>query len=234
MLHSKLPAPISNFFEATRAHDARALLATFTPDALLIDMGEEYQGGTIADWNDRLFLGANVRVQPIHMAERDGKTVVTVMVDGDYANLGVTGPFQLDWWFTTRGDKIAVLKMVQERIPDVPPPVAAYIKGTNTFDIDACMAAFAEDAIVNDQRQEYRGHAAIREWIGREIIGDRVRMYVTQAMHHHDANVIVNASMDGDYDKTGLPDPLVLTFYFAIHNNLIAQLIILHNKAKPS
>jgi hypothetical protein len=40
--------------------------------------------------------------------------------------------------------------------------------------------------------------------------------------------------MDGDYDKSGLPDPLVLTYYFALADDHIAQLIIIHNEPTPS
>ena len=38
------------------------------------------------------------------------------------------------------------------------------------------------------------------------------------------------ANIDGEYDKTGLPTPLTLTFYFSIGGDRIEQLIILRNK----
>jgi hypothetical protein len=40
--------------------------------------------------------------------------------------------------------------------------------------------------------------------------------------------------MDGNYDKSGLPDPLVLTYYFALADDHIGQLIIIHNEPTPS
>jgi hypothetical protein len=36
--------------------------------------------------------------------------------------------------------------------------------------------------------------------------------------------------VDGDYDKRGLPDPLVLAFYFSVHREKVVQLIILRNE----
>jgi len=36
--------------------------------------------------------------------------------------------------------------------------------------------------------------------------------------------------MDGTYDKTGLPDPLILSFYFSLRGDQITQLIILRNQ----
>jgi hypothetical protein len=43
-----------------------------------------------------------------------------------------------------------------------------------------------------------------------------------------------DAVMDGNYDRTGLPDPLVLTFHFALAGDHIAQLIIVHNQPTPN
>ena len=64
---------------------------------------------------------------------------------------------------------------------DLPAPVAAYIAATNAFNIDALMATFAENALVNDRRNEFDGRDAIRSWAQREIIDDRVTMHVTNA-----------------------------------------------------
>jgi hypothetical protein len=56
-------------------------------------------------------------------------------------------------------------------------------------------------------------------------------IWVIHVEHHGD--IIVRAEIDGEFDKTGLPDPLVLTSYFSIHNGKICQLIITNNKPAP-
>lgn len=114
-------------------------------------------------------------------------------------------------------------------VPQLPTPITAYIAATNAFDLDALLATFAEDALVNDHRDEFAGGAAIRDWARREIIGDRVTMRVTTAKRCGNS-AAVTARIDGNFDKTGLPDPLLLTFYFAFDEAKIAQLIIVHNK----
>jgi hypothetical protein len=43
-------------------------------------------------------------------------------------------------------------------------------------------------------------------------------------------NVTVVAKFDGTFDKTNLPDPLILTLYCTLQDGLITQLIILRNK----
>src|SRR5271168_225534 len=111
----------------------------------------------------------------------------------------------------------------------LPTLVAAYVEATNSFDLERLMSTFAEDALVNDQLRDYWGKPTIREWAKRDIIGERLTMNVTKVINHHD-NFIVTANVDGNYDKRGLPDPLVLAFYFTAQSDLIVQLIILRNR----
>jgi hypothetical protein len=111
----------------------------------------------------------------------------------------------------------------------LPQPVAAYIKATNDNDSTAFLASFADDALVNDIQREFWGRAAIEKWAEREIFGAKVTMEVVGAVDHY-GDLIVTAKLDGSYDKTGLPDPLILTFYFTLRGDKITQLIILHNK----
>ena len=47
---------------------------------------------------------------------------------------------------------------------------------------------------------------------------------------NHHGNFIVTAIIDGNYDKRGLPDPVVLAFYFMPQSDLIVKLIILRNR----
>src|SRR6267143_169110 len=92
------------------------------------------------------------------------------------------------------------------------------------------LAAFADDALVNDQLRDYWGKSAIREWAARDIIGERLTMHVVKIMEHY-GHFILTANIDGNYDKRGLPDPLALTFYFSAHGDQIVQLIILRNQS---
>jgi hypothetical protein len=111
----------------------------------------------------------------------------------------------------------------------LPRPVKGYITASNAFDGDTLIAWFADDAFVNDARRELWGKDAIRHWLDREVIGDKVTMEVTATSEHY-GDVIVHAAMDGDYDKTGLPDPLVLTHYFTFRDDRIVRLIIIRNE----
>jgi ketosteroid isomerase-like protein len=115
---------------------------------------------------------------------------------------------------------------------NLPPVIARFIAATNAFDLDAWMDCFVEDAFLNDNHREFRGKAAIRAFAAREITGDHVTMDVTEVRRHYDM-IAVAAKMDGDYDKTNLPNPLILSFYFTLAGDRIATLVIIFNKTKP-
>jgi SnoaL-like domain len=110
----------------------------------------------------------------------------------------------------------------------LPPVLAEFIAAVNAFDEDAMVATFAGDALVNDQRREFWGAEAIRRWAAREMAGDRVTIAVTEVLDHH-GDTIVRGRYDGDYDKTNLPDPLILTNYFTVRDGKIVTLITIPN-----
>ena len=108
----------------------------------------------------------------------------------------------------------------------LPRPVAAYVAATNEGNIETLLAQFVDDALVNDQLNEHWGLGAIREWAGRDVIGERLTMQVRGAVSHYN-HMIVTAAVDGAFDKRGLPEPLILAFYFALEGEKITQLFIL-------
>ena len=108
------------------------------------------------------------------------------------------------------------------------PVLAEYIAAVNAFDQDAIVATFADDALVNDVHREFWGREAIRRWAARELVGDRVTIAVTEVLDHH-GDTIVRGRYDGNYDKTNLPDELILTHYFTVRDGKIVTLIVIRN-----
>ena len=100
----------------------------------------------------------------------------------------------------------------------------------NAFDEDAIVATFADDALVNDVRREFWGKDAIRRWLREEIVGDHVTIEPIDLIEHH-KQTILRGRYDGEYDKTNLPDELILTSYFTVRDREIVTLIIIHNAA---
>jgi hypothetical protein len=110
--------------------------------------------------------------------------------------------------------------------------VAEHIRAVNAFDTDAIVATFAEDAYVNDNRREIVGIKAIRRWVEKEIVGDKVTIEVREFLDHY-GETIVRGAYDGEYDKTNLPKELILTNYFSVRDGKIVSLAIIFNQPSP-
>jgi hypothetical protein len=107
--------------------------------------------------------------------------------------------------------------------------VGDYIAAVNALDTDAIVATFADDAYVNDNRREINGLDAIRRFIAKEFVGDHVTMEAREVIDHY-GDVIVRARFDGAYDKTNLPDELIMSSYFSVRDNKIVSLAVIFNQ----
>jgi hypothetical protein len=110
--------------------------------------------------------------------------------------------------------------------------IADHVAAVNAFDTAAIVATFAPDAYVNDARREIKGIDAIRRWVEKEMVGDRVTMEVRQVEDHY-GDTIVRARYDGTYDKTNLPDELVMSNYFSVRDGKIVSLAVIFNQPSP-
>ena len=110
----------------------------------------------------------------------------------------------------------------------LPKPIADHIAAVNRFDLEAIVATFADDALVNDARREFWGRAAIAKWVAKEMVGDKVTIEVTEVVEHY-GETIVRGRYDGLFDKSKLPAELILTNYFRVRDGKIVELFILHN-----
>jgi hypothetical protein len=108
--------------------------------------------------------------------------------------------------------------------------VAEHVAAVNMFDEDAIVATFADDALVNDAHREFWGTDAIRRWVAREMIGDKITIDVTDVIEHY-GETIVRGRYDGTFDRANLPEELILTNYFTVRDGKIVGLIVIRNTA---
>ncbi|WP_025856614.1 nuclear transport factor 2 family protein [Pseudomonas sp. CHM02] len=118
------------------------------------------------------------------------------------------------------------MKDVTHALPQV---ILEHIQAHNTPDAKAFAATFASDALLNDASREWFGVDAISKWAEKEIFGDNIRVELVSA-YENQGTYIVHLKNDGDFDKTGLPDPVILTNYIRLAGDKITQLIVLLNK----
>ena len=115
----------------------------------------------------------------------------------------------------------------------LPTVITEHIDAVNAQDLDRIVATFAPGALVNDARREFWGTDAIRAWAGKELVDDHISMEVTEVLTH-DSQRIVRASYDGDFDRTNLPDEVILTNYFTVRDSAITTLIVIRNQPVAS
>ena len=220
-----LANPIVAFLQAAAARDRAALLATLHIYATIVDDGIEHRGeAAIGAWLDGL-ADARVVLRPSWTAAGRAASIVSTPPRRPTSRVAA----HTRWSFTLGREEILGVTVVDERGPDVPEPLAAYVRATNGGQLDALLATFADDALVNDELREYWHKPVIAEWAAREIIAPRLKMFVQKVIAHYD-QLIATVIIDGDFDKRGLPDPLVLTFYASIRDDRIVQLLILRNE----
>jgi hypothetical protein len=107
----------------------------------------------------------------------------------------------------------------------LPKAVETYIRAINAHDPDAFQSSFAHDAVVKDVGREIRGIAAIKEWANQEIFAVNVTLDVMETAEH-EGQRIVTVKIDGTFDRTGLPDPLVMNHEFKVAEEKITELRI--------
>ena len=108
---------------------------------------------------------------------------------------------------------------------NLPGPVASYLRAVNTGAREDFPASFADDAVVIDVNRELRGLDAITAWAGDDIFGALVHFDVL-GVTERAGRTIVRVKIDGTFDRTGLPDPLVMTHEFTVAAGRITTLRI--------
>src|SRR5882724_553576 len=106
----QMPQAIAAFINATNAQNTDELLITLTDSAVITDEGQEYRGiAAIKAWSDEKYIGAKVTLDVVEVVNSNGKTIVTVKVDGNFDKTGLPNPFYMDLHFVVDGEKIAAL-----------------------------------------------------------------------------------------------------------------------------
>ena len=105
----------------------------------------------------------------------------------------------------------------------IPKPIKSAIKAANDHDTNSFLSNFVETAVLTDEGQEYHGIEAIGKWSDEKLIGANVTFVITDIKSSGDKTV-VTAEVDGDFDKTGLPDPFVMALHFVTVGSKIKHL----------
>src|SRR5712664_3546320 len=103
------------------------------------------------------------------------------------------------------------------------PSAAAYVQSINERDPAAFNVLFADGAVVNDVGREFRGRAAIKAWSDREIFDAQVTLEVLDVADRH-GETVITTKVDGSFDRTGLPDPVIINHHIRAEGGKIVAL----------
>ncbi len=113
----------------------------------------------------------------------------------------------------------------------LPPVISEYLAASDRSDAEAIVRCFAQDAVVVDEGQEWRGSAAIRRWRGTVATAFEYTVQVTGAKALGDAEGVerydVYIHLEGNFPG-GEVD---LTDRFALRDRRIASLEIVPTEA---
>jgi ketosteroid isomerase-like protein len=118
----------------------------------------------------------------------------------------------------------------QVKLPRV---IETFIKATNEHDGETFISSFTEDALVNDVARNFWGREQIKNWADKEIIQPKITFEVDEVIEHYD-DYFITALIDGNYDKSKVPDPLYLDYFFTINGDKIVKMIVIKNKKKSA
>lgn len=103
-----LPKPIAAYFTADKG-DGEAVSRCFTENAVVKDEGHTHKGrAAIKEWKTDASAKYEYTSEPIAREEKDGKTVVTSHLVGNFPG----SPVDLRFFFTLEGGKISSLEII--------------------------------------------------------------------------------------------------------------------------
>ena len=103
-----LPKPVAAYFTADEG-DGEAVSKCFTENAIVKDEGHTYKGrAAIKAWKTDASAKYEYTCEPFACEEKDGKTVVTSHLVGNFPG----SPVDLRFFFTLEGGKISSLEII--------------------------------------------------------------------------------------------------------------------------
>jgi ketosteroid isomerase-like protein len=102
---------------------------------------------------------------------------------------------------------------------ELPSAVAQFFAASNAGDSETFLAAFADDALLNDTGREFRGRSGISQWNDNENIGVQTQFAVGKASEDLGATTVAVGVSGNGYNGEA-------TFTFVVTDGRISHLVI--------
>jgi hypothetical protein len=222
---SELPSPVAKFLDALPAGDWANAAAQCESNAR-VRLSPDPGTVRISSWVAGLVSDGSLLLRPLCARERAGAIVVVTLIPQCFGTTILDAPREYEWSFRLRAEHIRRLTVAPRRAPKLHGVVADFIHAMNLLDLSALLATFAPEARLVSRGHEYQGHEAIRGWADLRVIGRRLTACVQQVRNRPPCRTRLRCVCDGDFDRQGLPDPVVSDLHFRLEDAHIAELVI--------
>src|SRR5712691_3458211 len=107
-MNPEVPTPIAIYIAAENSGDTEGLAQCFAEDAVVRDEGQTIEGlAAIKQWKAETKRKYQHTIEPLAVAQKDGKTIVTSRLTGNFPG----SPIELEFVFALDGDKISSLEI---------------------------------------------------------------------------------------------------------------------------
>jgi hypothetical protein len=83
--------------------------------------------------------------------------------------------------------------------PKVPEPLKGFVEAVNRGDLDAVLAYFGEDGVVEDWGRRFAGPGAIKRWSDKEFIGAKGRLAILEVKSANPTEIRVTTDWRSSY-----------------------------------
>jgi len=106
----QLPPTAAEYVRSINDHDREAFNALFVEATFVNDAGREFCGrAAIESWSHGDIFDAQVTLEVIDATDRDGETVITTKVEGNFDRTGLPSPVIINHHITVEHDRIVGL-----------------------------------------------------------------------------------------------------------------------------
>ena len=220
-----LEIPIARLFDFINSGDDEHQ-GPLTDETVVTLEGARFAGRTaLLKWRQSPLTGAIRHFTPIACKRHNGAIVVTTITS---ESLGGRSAIlsRHDWHLEVKGITVTSIGIAKAALQEIPEAVCTFLEAIAVGDITAVVSAFASDARVNDQLDEYVGEDEIRNWAIADLLGVKLQIKPLDITSQYSCTILT-AEMDGEFDKRGLPDPLIHKMYFTVSLGKIVLLVIL-------
>lgn len=98
-----------------------------------------------------------------------------------------------------------------------------YVRTVNEGDAEGYLELFGDDAVVNDAGRQIHSIAEIKKWSESDIFAVQVTFDVL-SVSMHDDEAVLTTKVDGNFDRTGLPEPVIIVHQLRVAEGKIVSL----------